>query len=132
MERRNTKQRALILDEVRSRCDHPTAEQIYNKVHKVDKKISVGTVYRNLDILSKQGEISDIKLSSANRYDLKTENHNHFICDKCGKVFDIDIPYNTKLDNKDYDGFYINSHQTIYKGLCPKCAKSKNINKEEK
>lgn len=126
MDRRNTKQRTMILDAVRSRCDHPTAEQIYDQVHKIDKKISVGTIYRNLDILSKQGEIKDIKLSDADRYDLKTDNHNHFICDKCGKVFDIDIPYNKKLDNKNYDGFFINSHQTVFKGLCPECAKSNN------
>ena len=126
MNRRNTKQKAIILDAVKSRCDHPTAEQIYNQVHEVDQKISVGTVYRNLDILSKQKDITNIKLFHADRYDLKTENHNHFICEKCGKVFDINIPYNTKLDNTKHDGFYISSHQTVYKGLCPKCDKSNN------
>ena len=126
MDRRNTKQRQIILDVVLSRCDHPTAEQIYNQVHKIDNKISKGTVYRNLDILSKEGQINNIKMPNADRYDLKVDNHNHFVCDKCGQVFDIDIPYDNKLDNKKLRGFHIISHQTIYKGLCPNCAKSKN------
>lgn len=125
MERRNTKQRQIILDAVQSRCDHPTADQIYEQVHKSNNKISVGTVYRNLDILAKEGKILDINLPEADHYDLRVDNHNHFICEKCGKVFDISVEYDESLDHKKTkEGFVVNSHQMVFKGLCPKCNKN--------
>lgn len=124
MIRRNTRQRQIILDAVQSRCDHPSAEQIYNQVHAIDPKISLGTVYRNLDILTKEGLISNIKLANADRFDLRADNHNHFVCEKCGKVFDIKVEYDCNLDNiKTSEGFQIKSHQTLFKGLCPDCIK---------
>lgn len=129
IKRRNTKQRQLILDAVQSRCDHPTAEQIFLQVHEKDSQISLGTVYRNLDLLSKEGLIKGINLSEADRYDLKTENHNHFLCEKCGRVFDISIDYDNSLDSiKTPEGYEIRTHQTIFKGLCPDCL---NKNKKE-
>lgn len=127
MDRRNTKQRQLILDAVRSRCDHPSAEQIYNQVHEIDPKISIATVYRNLNILASEGQITAINLPQADRFDLTTKKHNHFLCEKCGKVFDIDVKYNDKLDNiKTDEGFVVQSHQIIFRGLCAECAKQNN------
>lgn len=121
--RRNTKQRQLILDSVKSRCDHPTAEQIYQDVYAKDRKVSRGTVYRNLSVLATQKQIKEIPLSDANRYDLRTDNHIHFICEKCHKVFDIPVSYDESLDNKRLEnGFLINNHETIFKGLCSDCA----------
>jgi len=124
MERRNTKQRQIILDAVRSRCDHPSAEQIYTQVKAIDPKISMGTVYRNLAVLNEEGQIQEVQTQGADTFDLITEKHNHLVCEKCGKVFDIDVEYDVKLDNQSTKkGFVIQSHQTIFKGLCPKCAK---------
>jgi Fe2+ or Zn2+ uptake regulation protein len=60
-ERRNTRQRQLVLEEVRSRHDHPTAEQIFDEVHKVDEHLSRATVYRNLHLLADEGIILSIK-----------------------------------------------------------------------
>jgi len=59
---RNSKQRQIILNAVMSRCDHPTADQIYFDVRTKDNKISRGTVYRNLRILSGNGEITNVKI----------------------------------------------------------------------
>ncbi len=89
MERRNTKQRQIILEAVQSRCDHPNAEQIFRQVRETDPKISLGTVYRNLAILAEEGKILDIRLAGADRFDLTTMPHDHFYCEVCGSVSDI-------------------------------------------
>ena len=124
MERRNTKQRQIVLNAVRSRCDHPTAEQIYAQVKEIDPKISLGTVYRNLALLAEEGQILSIKLSDADRFDLTVKGHDHFICLECGGVFDMIGKYDLIPDNTSTeDGFLISSHQTIIKGLCPNCTK---------
>ena len=125
MERRNTKQRQIILDAVRSRMDHPGAEQIYNQVHAVDPKISMGTVYRNLALLAEEGKILAIRLPDADRFDLTTGAHNHFVCEKCGRVFDVDIDYDSSLDERCTEsGFVIHSHQTVFSGVCPECSEN--------
>lgn len=123
MVRRNTKQRNLILKVVRSRCDHPTADQIVKDVQKVDEKISVGTVYRNLNLLASDGLIKNIKLPGADRYDLRTDPHNHFECEKCGKFFDVEMDNLKPEDKKNINGFIVHSHHTLFKGLCPECSK---------
>ena len=61
--RRNTRQRQLVLDAVRARCDHPTAEDIYQDVRAIDGKVSRGTVYRNLNLLTETGAITTVKAS---------------------------------------------------------------------
>ena len=61
---RNTRQRQLVLDAVRARRDHPSADQIYLDVRAVDGRISRGTVYRNLSILEESGEILHVKVLS--------------------------------------------------------------------
>ena len=60
--RRNSKQRQLVLEAVKARCDHPTADQIYLDVRAQDDKISRGTVYRNLGLLSDEGQISQVRV----------------------------------------------------------------------
>lgn len=125
MERRNTKQRQTILDSVRSRCDHPTAEQIYNQVKNLDGRISLGTVYRNLQLLAESGEILAVRIPNGpDRFDLTVRNHDHFICKKCGSVSDIVI--NTTDNNETFiskEGFIIDSKQTVFSGFCPECSK---------
>ena len=82
---RNSKQRQLILDAVKGRCDHPTADQIYLEVREKDEKISRGTVYRNLGLLSENGQIANVKVPAADRYDLRTDYHYHLVCTCCGR-----------------------------------------------
>lgn len=73
---------------------HPTAEQLYNQVHKNNPTISKSTVYRNLNILLKNKVIRKIKLlSGADRFDYIGEEHYHTICESCGKVFDFIYPF---------------------------------------
>ena len=75
VQRRNTRQRKLVLDAVRQSYNHPTADEIYNAVREQDDKISRGTVYRNLNLLADAGEILSIKTPDGSRFDRTIEPH---------------------------------------------------------
>ena len=122
-----SRQRELILEAVRERCDHPTADQIYLDVRAKDDKISRGTVYRNLGILSENEEITNVKVPSADRYDLRKDRHYHIFCTSCGRVFDAPMNYCEQYDEQieKETGFKISRHRIIFEGLCPECSKKK-------
>ena len=122
---RNSKQRRIILDAVTARCDHPTADQIYLDVRAIDGKISRGTVYRNLGILSENEEITNVKVPAADRYDSRCDRHYHIFCTGCGRVFDAPLSYHAEYDGQieEETGFQIHRHRQIFEGLCPDCRK---------
>ena len=93
VQRRNTKQRKLVLDAVRQSYNHPTADEIYNAVREQDDKISRGTVYRNLNLLADAGEILSIKTPGGSRFDRTIEPHAHIICTSCSRVIDVPLPF---------------------------------------
>lgn len=123
---RQTKQRQLIYNNVVNRCDHPTADMIYEAVKKKDKKVSKGTVYRNLNILSDMGKITHVEVPGGDRFDRTTYPHYHIHCIRCGKVEDVDIKYNYQSDKKmaTKSGYAIKGHNIVFEGLCPKCKKN--------
>ena len=127
---RNTKQRRLVLDAVRSRTDHPSADEIYLDVREKDDKISRGTVYRNLSILVESGDIAHVKVPSADRYDLRCDRHYHLFCTECGAVCDAHIPYKEEYDiiAGEESGFHIERHRMIFEGVCSKCRSIENRN----
>ena len=120
---RNSKQRQLILGAVKNRCDHPTADQIYQEVRCKDDKISKGTVYRNLSLLSENNDITNVRLPEADRYDLRLDRHYHIYCTGCGKVSDAPLPYHSEYDEQieKETGFRINRHRLVFEGLCNDC-----------
>lgn len=122
-QRRNTRQRKLVLDTVRAHNDHPTAEDIYLDVRKVDDKISRGTVYRNLNLLDETGTITIIKTPGGSRFDWRTDHHAHVTCRACGVVADVLTPYDASIDAHAgaETGFAIAHHETMFMGLCPAC-----------
>ena len=92
-QQRNTRQRQLVLDAVRSRQDHPTAEQIYQSVRERDAHVSRGTVYRNLNLLCEKQDIYRVVMADCDRFDLRADPHHHMRCVLCGSVVDVDLPY---------------------------------------
>lgn len=122
MKKRNTKQKELILEVVKSSCIHPTAEEVFKGVNKIDPKISISTVYRNLQEMTVDGIIDKIiDREGINRFDGKNCKHYHFICTKCNKIEDLDIPYKdniNKLLNRDY---IIECHNIEFRGICNNC-----------
>jgi Fur family peroxide stress response transcriptional regulator len=87
---RNSRQRDTILKIVRESDDHPTADMVYTRARMHIDNISLGTVYRNLNLLSEQGLIKKFKIIGDNeRFDKTVIMHSHFVCKCCGKVVDI-------------------------------------------
>jgi len=124
MERRNTKQRELILQVLKNNRTHPTADWIYEEVKKQIPAISKGTVYRNLNVLQEEGAITELNLDgNPARYEEKQPVHYHFRCNKCGRVIDLDEPQVKGLDERvaRKTGFKIFYHQTEFRGLCKDC-----------
>lgn len=119
-----SRQREAILDFLKARKDHPTAEVIYENIRQVYPKISLGTVYRNLALLSDKGII--LKLSCDDgfeHYDGNTERHYHFVCRKCGAVIDLemdDISFINTLAEKNFGG-QIDGHTAYFYGTCDNC-----------
>ena len=121
---RMTKQRKLILEVLRNTDTHPTADWIYEQVRKDISNISLGTVYRNLKLLSDIGKISVLDFgSSYSRFDGNSENHYHFSCTECEAVYDIDTPIEKILDREISKNtpFKVESHRLEFYGVCPNC-----------
>ena len=114
---KNSKQRDAIKSFLMTRYDHPTAETVYLNVKKEFPSISLGTVYRNLSLLSEIGEIQ--KLSTGigpDRFDGNPAPHYHFICNHCGSVLDLDVTgldHINVLASQNFDG-EIEGHLTKF------------------
>ena len=124
VQRRNTKQRKLVLDAVRQSYNHPTADEIYNAVREQDDKISRGTVYRNLNSLAEDGLLRRVAMpDAADRFDFTVGPHYHIKCACCGRVIDAPAAYMPQLDAEAEQGtgFRISRHDLVFEGLCPAC-----------
>ncbi len=122
-----SRQRESIKSFLLSRYDHPTADTIYMNVRKEFPNISLGTVYRNLALLTDMGEIIKITTEGADRFDAHVEPHSHFICRECHAVLDIHMKnedfINTEAQ-KEFSG-QIEGHTVRYFGLCKDCLSKK-------
>lgn len=120
---RKSKQRDAILENLTSRFDHPTAEEIYLSLKETMPNISLATVYRNLCLLHSEGKIKAINAQDAVHYDGQMTNHRHVICKTCGRVFDIDIQVGDELIDlarRNFDGS-IDDCKVIFYGQCKNC-----------
>ena len=129
-----SKQRASIKDYLMHTTSHPTADTVYLHIKEEFPNISLGTVYRNLNLLADIGEALRIPTpDGGDRFDGRCEAHYHVVCTNCGNVFDLEMDdsYIQKINedaNKCFDGI-IESHTTLFRGLCGECAKKLNENK---
>ena len=123
---RMTKQRKTILNILKNTDIHPTADWIYDQAKKEIPNISLGTVYRNLNVLEEMGEIMVLDYgSSYSRYDGNPKNHYHFKCESCGQVFDIEQNVIEDLNKRVNENtpYKVNTHRLEFYGLCPECQK---------
>ena len=121
---RMTRQRKVILEEVRKMDNHPSADEVYEVVRRQLPRISLGTVYRNLEILSELGEITKLELSGTlMRFDPVTKKHYHIRCINCDRVDNAPMGRMESVENS-LDGatdYKIMSHRLEFLGLCPVC-----------
>lgn len=121
---RNTVQRDLVLQTVRSMTCHPTAEQVYQVIVQKHPTVSKGTVYRNLSLLAQIGLIRRVEVpNSADRFDFQMQKHYHILCKRCSRVYDVDMAYLDDIGDhiRDMHGFSIDEHDIAFKGVCPHC-----------
>jgi len=119
-----TAQKMAILRHVKESRNHPTAQEVFEAV-KVDMpNISFATVYRNLGALAKSGEIKEVQfIDNIKRYEGITEQHQHFICEACNRIIDMQL---SELLNIDEASEQMRCHKVKtfnleLIGVCAKC-----------
>ena len=121
---KHSRQRDAIRLNLMGRCDHPTAEMVYMDIKEDFPNISLGTVYRNLSLLSDLGEIQKISTGTGpDRFDGNVKSHCHFQCRKCYDVLDLSFEYPEDFNThagKNFSGLIEESIVQFY-GLCPSC-----------
>ena len=121
---RMTKQRKTILEELRKVGTHPTADELYEIVRERLPRISLGTVYRNLDVLHKRGEVVKLKPNGGqSRFDGNTMKHHHIRCTLCGHVADlpesgIDLTESLTVSQ---NGYKVTGYSIEFRGICSDC-----------
>ncbi len=127
---RMTTQRKIILEELSKVYSHPTADEIYTMVRERLPNISLGTVYRNLELLAESGQI--LKLESAGstrRYDANIIPHYHIRCVACGSVGDMiseEKPYEF-VEKILVNGYTLLGVNIAFDGICPKCKQNSKV-----
>ena len=124
--RRFSRQRQMVLDVLKNRTKHPTADKVYEILKKDHPEISLGTVYRNLNLLAEMGEISRVETSSVkDHFDGNQHPHAHFVCRKCGGVFDLNLDISQLLQSaKGVEGsFQVEDCKVLVQGVCEDCLK---------
>jgi Fur family ferric uptake transcriptional regulator len=124
---RNTRQRQILLEELRKVTSHPTAAEVYELVRARLPHVSLGTVYRNLDLLARAHTIDKLSWSGGEaRFDGNVTPHDHFRCVGCGRVDDAPGDPLAVGPPSDHDlrGYEVLGHRLEYFGLCPRCRSS--------
>ena len=122
---RNTKQLEVIWQAIQDDASHPTADQIYGKVRKRLPSVSLGTVYRNLQKLVADDKLQILMVGRSQRFDPLVQRHQHFICEQCGRVFDVLVDTDDEIRpaKLPHAGFKVSSHQLAFYGACKHCSR---------
>ena len=132
---RNTRQRRVILEELKRLKTHPTADEIYELVRERIPRISLGTVYRNLELLVDNEVIQKLEhVDGRSRFDGNPENHYHVRCLRCGRVNDIKAERIKAIERvaRKIRGYDIKGHKLEFIGICPRCRETQKRKKSKK
>ncbi|MDF1613921.1 Fur family transcriptional regulator [Desulfurivibrio dismutans] len=122
---RVTKQRQVLLDELCKVRTHPTADELYQMARKRLPRISLGTVYRNLELMAENGMIQKLAVGGTQkRFDGNAVPHYHVRCLKCDRVDDLDLSLELDVEQlaRGHTDFTIQRYSLEFSGLCPECA----------
>ena len=126
--RRTTRQLSLVLEAVKSSgVEHPSAERVFERVRHTLPRISLGTVYRNLQRLAAEGRIGVTYLESrVAHYDPTPAGHDHFVCRLCGRIEDV-APTRPAggIRAARRAGHVVTSHAVVLHGRCRDCGDAK-------
>ncbi|AUS97790.1 transcriptional repressor [Clostridium thermosuccinogenes] len=114
-------QRLKVLEYVAEHRTHPTVDQVYSDLHREIPTLSKTTVYNTLNALMDAGLVKVITIEdNETRYDIVTENHGHFKCQNCGRIYDFKIDIDS-FEAQDLKDFKILDKDVYFKGICPHC-----------
>jgi Fur family transcriptional regulator, peroxide stress response regulator len=119
-----TEQRAAVFDFLSSVEHHPTAEEVYLAIKKQLPKVSLATVYKNLEALIAAGVASKLNYGDGSaRYDIRTDHHHHLRCLQCGKMWDLEASENSAWLKalKSPAGFQVSDYRLELLGHCRDC-----------
>jgi Fur family transcriptional regulator, peroxide stress response regulator len=122
---KRSRQRERILELLKSTDTHPTAGWVYDRLKQEFKDLSMGTVYRNLNILLDQGQVTKIDFGSTfDRFDGNVDPHYHFLCEGCKAILDLPMAVDESLNQKvnTVTGYKTRSHRIEFFGKCNQCA----------
>ncbi|MDQ7785064.1 MAG: transcriptional repressor [Desulfomonilaceae bacterium] len=122
--RRMTRQRKIVLEELRKVTSHPTADQLHQMVRRRLPGINIATVYRNLEILTDEGEVMKLDVAGTQRrFDGNALNHYHIRCSRCGRVDDVHMDVVDSLEEAAAKAcaYTVLSHTVEFVGICPGC-----------
>ena len=121
-QQRYSQQREQIYQTVCASREQPTAQMVYDALRPSMPHLSLGTVYRNLQQMARDGRLMEIDGPIA-RFDGNIHPHTHLRCQKCGCVADVELPYDAALDRAfRMEGWNIIGHSLMFTGICPDCA----------
>ena len=121
-----TKQRQAVLRVIRESEEHLTANEVFEDARRLLPGISFATVYNSLRFLKQEGLIGEIRFGTdAARYDRKLTRHDHALCNKCGKLVDLELSIPVALieEASALSKFNAESIELTLRGLCPECCK---------
>ena len=117
-----SRQRELILETVQRSDDHPTADTIYTRVRAQDPKVSLGTVYRNLNLLCENGQLLKVPIPGASdRFDHTLGDHAHAYCEVCGSVTDAEVDEKQVMKLVKNQKGYVQDCAVVLIGVCEVC-----------
>lgn len=125
---RMTHQREIILEELRKVKCHPTADELYGMIKTRLPRISLATVYRNLELMADDGMIRKLEYAGKQkRFDGDTRNHHHIRCVECGRLDDIFVSPVEGVDDciVDSGGYSVLGHRLEFFGICSECIRRK-------
>ncbi|MEY2968665.1 MAG: hypothetical protein RIQ64_1292 [Actinomycetota bacterium] len=117
-----TPQRQLLFRLLHGNEMHPTAETLYEVAVAEMPGISLRTVYQTLTDLATMGELQQIQLGGAARFDPNVDDHHHSVCTDCGEVRDVYVTDAEAISVAGLDGFSVQTARIVFSGTCPRCA----------
>jgi len=123
--KRQSRKRDAILELIRSTSSHTGAQWVYDRLKPEFPDLSLGTVYRNINLFRKEGLVNFLGvINGEERFDGNAEPHPHLCCSNCAFIMDMDEAVASRIFMNfpvDIPGFVIDVRNTVFNGLCSKC-----------
>ncbi len=114
-------QRIKVLEYLINNQHHPNVDQIYKDLQSEVPTLSKATIYNTLNLFVKAGLVKVLTIEDKEtRYDIVTETHGHFKCEKCGTIYNFEVDPEL-LASDDLVGFKVVDKNVYFKGICLKC-----------